>query len=70
MARYVPFPMVLRLLESHGWRLGKIWKPYFVFTKAGELPILIPVHDKMVSEIYVEKIKRILGEQNERAEEG
>lgn len=59
----VPFKDVLELLESHGWVLQRIWSPYFVFVhRDQELPLLIPVHDKKVSDAYVQKIKRILGE--------
>ena len=37
--------------------------PYFVFVQEDhELPLLIPVHDKMVSDAYVQKIKKLLGE--------
>lgn len=64
----VPFKDVLALLEAHGWRLQKIWEPYRVFTKGRELPILLPVHDKMVSAIYVQKIEAILRAEAENDE--
>jgi len=59
----VPFSEVLELLESHGWVLHRTWPPYFVFVhRDRSLPLLIPVHDKKVSETYVGKIKKILAE--------
>lgn len=64
MAGYVDFEEVLDLLESHGWRLQKVWNPYRVFVKEGELPILIPVHNRKVDIEYVQKIKKILEEQD------
>jgi hypothetical protein len=58
MSKNVKFQEVLRLFESHGWKLKKIWEPYRVFTKDGEpLPFLIPVHNQEVDIKYVEKIK-------------
>lgn len=65
MADDVDFEEVLDLLESHGWQLQKIWAPYRVFLKDGvSLPILIPVHNKKVSVEYVEKIRKILEDQD------
>jgi len=59
----VPFPEILTLLEEHGWVLQRTWPPYFVFVhKDHELPLLIPVHDKKVSDVYVQKIKWLLDE--------
>ncbi len=43
MAQNVDFEEVLELFESHGWKLQKIYEPYRVFVKKGELPWLIPV---------------------------
>ena len=57
------FSEVLELLERHGWALQRTWPPYSVFVhKDHELPLLIPVHDKNVSDAYVQKIKRLVGE--------
>ena len=50
------FEQVLTLFEAHGWALQKIWPPYRVFVKEGELPWLIPVHNNEVDYEYVEKI--------------
>ena len=58
------FSEVLDLLESHGWVLQRTWPPYFVFVHQDhELPLLIPVHEKRVSDEYVKKIKQIIGEE-------
>ncbi len=62
MADSVPFAEVLELFESRGWRLQKIWEPYRVFMKQGELPFLIPVHDQKVSVEYVRKIEAFFRE--------
>ena len=50
------FEEILELFESHGWVLQKIYAPYRVFMKEGELPFLIPVHEGKVSYEYVKKI--------------
>jgi len=60
----VPFEQVLTILEQHGWHLARISRPYRVFTKTGQLPILIQVHDKMVDTEYVERIKEIIAREN------
>jgi len=62
MADSVPFEEVLELFESRGWRLQKIWEPYRVFMKKGELPFLIPVHEQKVSVEYVDKIEAFFRE--------
>ena len=68
MAAEVPFSAILELLESHGWKLQRIVPPYRIFTKGRELPILIPVQDKMVSTIYVDKIEKILRAEGQNEE--
>ena len=65
MSREVEFEEVLRLFESHGWKLQKIYEPYRVFIKPGELPWLIPVHDRKVDAEYVEKFKQFLKDHGE-----
>lgn len=62
MADSVPFAEVLELFESRGWRLQKIWEPYRVFMKPGELPWLIPVQGQKVSVEYVRKIEAFFRE--------
>jgi hypothetical protein len=64
MADSVPFEQVLELFESRGWRLQKIWEPYRVFMKPGELPFLIPVEGQKVSVEYVRKIEAFFREQD------
>ena len=66
MVKKVDFEKVLQLFERYGWKLQKIYEPYRVFVKPGELfPWLIPVHDKKVDVIYVEKFKEFLKERGE-----
>ena len=65
MADAVPFAEVLELFESRGWRLQKIWEPYRVFMKEGELPFLIPVYGQKVSIEYVDKIEAFFREREE-----
>lgn len=55
----VPFQVVLEFLESRGWALSRIWKPYRVFIKEGELPILVEVHDGSVEGDDFDYIRRI-----------
>jgi hypothetical protein len=62
MTESAPFDEVLELFESRGWRLQKIWEPYRVFMKEGELPFLIPVHSQKVSVEYVYKIEAFFRE--------
>ena len=62
MAEEVAFSEVLTLFESRGWKLQRIWEPYRVFMKPGELPFLIPVHGQKVDIEYVNKIKAFFGE--------
>lgn len=65
MAQSVDFKEVLEFFESYGWKLQKIYEPYRVFVKQGELPWLIPVHDKKVDAEYVKKFKEFLEERGE-----
>ena len=45
--------------------MQKIWEPYRVFVKEGELPFLIPVHGQKVSVEYVDKIEAFFREREE-----
>lgn len=65
MDENVGFEQVLKLFESHGWKLKKIYEPYRVFSKEGQLPWLIPVHDKKVDIEYVQKFKKFLESQDQ-----
>lgn len=64
MAESLPFA---EIFESRGWRLQKIWEPYRVFMKEGELPFLIPVHGQKVSVEYVSKIEALFREKDRDA---
>jgi len=55
----------LDLFESYGWQLKKIYEPYRVFTKEGQLPWLIPVRNRKVNVEYVQKFKNFIQKQNE-----
>ena len=57
MCEGATFEQILELFESHGWALQKVWPPYRVFVKEGELPCLIPVYENEVDYEYVEKIE-------------
>lgn len=50
------FEKVLKLFEKNGWVLQRIWSPYRVFMKDGELPWMIPVHEGKVDYEYIKKI--------------
>ncbi|MBN2182517.1 MAG: hypothetical protein JW715_11445 [Sedimentisphaerales bacterium] len=65
MEEQISFEEVLEFFETNGWKLQKIYKPYRVFVKKGELPWLIPVHDKKVDAEYVKKFKEFLKERGE-----
>ena len=65
MKEYVGFEEVLELFETHGWKLQRIYGPHRVFVKKGELPWLIPVHDRKVDAEYVKKFKEFLKERGE-----
>ena len=60
MDRLVPFLRVLAYLEERGWEFTGFYTPYRVFTKPGELPILVEVHDKKVTHEAFEHIKSII----------
>jgi hypothetical protein len=63
MSNEVDFEQVLKLFESYGWRLEKIYEPYRVFVKEGQLPWLIPVKNRKVDIEYVQKFKKFVEEQ-------
>jgi len=65
MEEQISFEEVLEFFETNGWKLQKIYEPYRVFVKKGELPWLIPVHDKKVDAEYVKKFKEFLKERGE-----
>ena len=65
MLGQISFEEVLKLFETHGWKLKKIYEPYRVFVKQGELPWLIPVHNRKVDSEYVKKFKEFLEDRGE-----
>ncbi|MHC4071787.1 MAG: hypothetical protein ACYSWW_07675 [Planctomycetota bacterium] len=66
MAQNVDFEEVLKLFESHDWKLKKIQEPYRVFVRGKEeLPWLIPVRNKKVDAEYVKRFKEFLEERGE-----
>jgi len=65
MAQGVDFEEVLEFFETHGWKLQKIYEPYRVFVKKGELPWLIPVRNGRVDAEYVKKFKEFLEERGD-----
>ena len=65
MTEHVGFEEVLKLFEAKGWKLQRIWEPYRVFVKEGELPWLIPVHNRKVDIEYVDKFKKFLEDRGE-----
>jgi hypothetical protein len=66
----VPFSRVRELFELHGWRLVRIWKPYFVFWdrlgKPKKLPFLVEVDEnKEVSDATYHKIRKYFAQSND-----
>jgi hypothetical protein len=59
------FEEVLHLFESNSYKFQTIYGTYRVFVKEGELPWLIPVHNKKVDAEYVKKFKEFLEERGE-----
>ncbi len=65
MSNTVPFRDVRRKLEEAGYTLARIAKgSHHIFTKAGALPISIPVHNEKVKRVYQRKIDKALKENN------
>lgn len=62
-----PIRAHLLMFRQERRRLQKIWEPYRVFTKEGELPFLIPVHGQKVSVEYVVKIEAFFREEDRDA---
>lgn len=53
------FAVVRKMLESCGWTLARIKGSHHTFTKKGERPVSIPVHQSKVKPVYVQEVKRI-----------
>lgn len=56
------FEKVLKLFESRGFKMQHVFGTYRVFIKEGELPWIVPVHDRKVDAEYVKKFKEFLKE--------
>jgi hypothetical protein len=57
--KWIEFEKVLKLFESKGFVLQKVWGNYRVFQRnPDELPWLVPVVNGKVSVDYVEKFKQ------------
>ncbi len=65
MGIYIDFEEVLKLFESYGWKLQKIYKSYRIFVKKEKPPFVIPVRNKKVDAEYVKKFKEFLEERGE-----
>jgi hypothetical protein len=58
----VPFGEVREYLESRGWRLQRIWKPYRIFLRGeAELPLMVEVEEGEVDRRAFEEIKKHAG---------
>ena len=58
-----PFPEALVMLESRGWTLHRVWPPSRVFVHDDHtLPLLVPAHEKVVPNEYVQKTRKIVEE--------
>jgi predicted RNA binding protein YcfA (HicA-like mRNA interferase family) len=55
------FSEVRKMLEQAGYVLARIHGSHHYFTKAGELPLSIPVHQGKVKPYYVRQVKKICG---------
>ena len=53
------FSEVKKMLEAAGYTLSRIRGSHHYFTKAGESPVSIPVHQGKVKPYYVRQVKRI-----------
>ena len=62
MKESVSFDRVLAYLEEHGWVLQGIKKPFWIFRKKGQSPLLVIVKDKRVDQDEVERVKRAVEE--------
>ena len=53
------FSEVKAMLEQAGYQLARIHGSHHYFTKSGEQPISIPVHQGKVKPYYVRQVERI-----------
>jgi predicted RNA binding protein YcfA (HicA-like mRNA interferase family) len=59
MASEERFAVIKKMLERAGYRLVRIHGSHHYFTKPGELPLSIPVHQGKVKAYYVRQVERI-----------
>ena len=59
MASEKRFSDVKRMLEQAGYRLVRICGSHHYFTKPGEEPFSIPVHQGKVKPYYVREVKKV-----------
>lgn len=57
----VSFNDVRSLLKQFGWDHARTQGSHFTFTKEGEFPIVVPVHDRKVGRRYLDTICDRLG---------
>jgi len=55
------FADVRAVLEDRGWLFARQKGSHCVFTRPGEPPITVPVHNQKVKEHYLDEICRRLG---------
>ena len=53
------FSVIKKMLEAAGYTLSRVRGSHHYFTKPGELPVSIPVHQGKVKPFYVRQVKRI-----------
>ena len=59
MASEKRFSEVKRMLEQAGYRLVRICGSHHYFTKPGEEPFSIPVHQGKVKPYYVREVEKV-----------
>lgn len=55
------FSEVRSVLEDHGWQLARQKGSHCIFTRSGEHPITVPIHNDKVKEHYLDEICQRLG---------
>ncbi|MEM6459743.1 MAG: type II toxin-antitoxin system HicA family toxin [Planctomycetota bacterium] len=62
----VPFRVIRKKLEDHGWKLDRTNGSHFIFAKAGSGRITVPVHRNQVKPVYVRLVEKTLREDAQR----
>lgn len=55
------FSDVAALLDDFGWTRDRTSGSHVSFTKPGEFPILVVIHDKCVKRVYLDRVCERLG---------